>query len=52
LAGGFGRLIVVASGNHGLQVTLIDPEKGEQIEVVGLNEEPPAAIMRALARFL
>lgn len=52
LAGGYGRMIVLASGPKGLQVTLVDPSKGEQIEHVAINEEPPAAIMRALTRFL
>lgn len=52
LAGGYGRMVVLASGPKGLQVTLVDPSNGEQIEYVDINEEPPAAIMRALARFL
>lgn len=51
LASGSGRMIILGSGPHGLRVTLMDPDRGEEIENVHRDEEPSAAILRAMSRF-
>lgn len=52
LAGGHGRIIKLTVGPKGLQVTLVDTERGDCIEAVGLSEDPSAAILRALVKLL
>lgn len=47
LTQGFSRAIVIAVGPRGLCVTVIDPDRGERIEDVGLDEDLSKAAMRA-----
>lgn len=45
------RVVVIGIGAHGLQVTVVDPTHGQQVEVIGPNEEPADAAFRAISKF-
>jgi len=51
LGGEMGRLLLFGSASRGLQITAIDPTHGEQIEIVGPDEEPSSVALRAISRF-
>jgi len=51
LSGDPARLVLISCGAKGLQVTLVDPSQGEQIENVEIDEDPSSAALRGISLF-